>query len=205
MSIKKCKIKIPFYVILLLLIFIFRNTILEKMGNFLVVNQNFEHIETAFVLSGGAFDRGNHAANLINTKKIDKVICTGANQPPDFKALHLDMLESELTRKNIISQIQDSSIVKLLKVGTSTIEESEIILDYCIQNKLSECVLISSSFHTRRILNVFQKKFAKKNIRIYISGANASSYNEKQWWHSENGLTALNNEYIKLVYYLIKY
>lgn len=201
---KKSSIRISSVVILLILAFVFRNHILRSFSNFLVVESDFEHIETAFVLSGGAFDRGNQAALLLNEKKIDKVICTGANQPPDFKALNLDMLESELTRKHILTQIPDSTKVTLLKIGTSTLEESEAILAFCKTENITECVIVSSKFHTRRIKNSFKKKFEKEGVKIYISGAASSVYEENNWWQSENGLIALNNEYIKLMYYLVK-
>tara|TARA_B110000908_G_C10256949_1_gene456244 strand:+ start:282 stop:887 length:606 start_codon:yes stop_codon:yes gene_type:complete len=191
--------------IILGLIYFQRINILNAFGTFLVYENNIEFIETAFVLSGGAFDRGNKAAELINTKKVSKVICTGANKPPDFKALNIDLLESELTRKNIISQVQDSSLVSLIKEGTSTLEESEIILAYCLKNNLKECVIISSKFHTRRIKKVFLKHFKKQGIDVFIIGAPSSSFDESSWWTSENGLINLNNEYIKLLYYFVKY
>lgn len=199
------KFKFFFVLMIVSVLFIKRNSFLIAAGNFLIKEEAFTHIKQAFVLSGGAYDRGNHAANLINEGKIDKIVCTGANQPPDFKALKIDMLESELTRKNIITQIQDSTIITLLKEGTSTREESEIILEYCLKHKIKECVILSSKFHTKRIHKVFKKKFKKKGIKIYISGAASSSYDEKLWWKSENGLISLNNEYIKLMYYAIKY
>lgn len=199
------KRKFLLFLLFLGLIYFQRVYILSAFGNFLVYENDIEFIETAFVLSGGAFDRGNKTAVLINENKIEKVICTGANKPPDFKALKIDMLESELTRKKIISQIKDSTKVSLLKVGTSTLEESEIILEYCLKNKLKECVIISSKFHTRRIKNVFLKKFKKEGIDVFIVGAASSSFDEDTWWESENGLINLNNEYIKLLYYFVKH
>ena len=48
-------------------------------------------------------------------------------------------------------------------------------------------------------------KFAQKGIQVSIKGAASSSYSENEWWKSENGLIALNNEYIKLIYYFMKY
>ena len=204
MKMKKSKRNFILLLVLFAVLFLKKTEILNFFGNFLIVENSFLQIDNAFVLSGGAFDRGNKAAELINSNKITKIICTGANQPPDFKALKIDMLESELTRKNIISQIADSSKVYLIKRGTSTLEESEIILDYCKINGIDSCVIISSKFHTRRIKQVFVKKFARENITVFISGAPSSSYDEKNWWKSENGLIALNNEYIKQLYYLFK-
>lgn len=202
---KNLVLKLTTLTILLLVVFGFKNNILRSFSHFLIIENEFDYIENAFVLSGGAFDRGNEATFLFQEKKIGNIICTGENKPPDFKAINLEMLESEVTRKNIISQINDSAKVTLLKIGTSTLEESEIILEYCLKHSLKECLIISSKFHTRRINNVFKKKFEKKGIQVFIKGAASSAYVENEWWKSENGLIALNNEYIKLFYYFVKY
>ena len=87
---------------LLILCFVFRFKIFVAFSNFLVKESTIHFVETGFVLSGGAFDRGNEAANLINEHKVKRLICVGENKPPDLKALNINMLESELTRKNII-------------------------------------------------------------------------------------------------------
>ena len=143
-------------------------------------------------------------AQLLNTNKIGKAICTGENQSPDLKAYQQEILESELTQLVILSNTGDSSKVSLLKKGTSTFEESEAILAYCIANNIQNCAVISSAFHTRRIKYVFSDKFKAKGINVYIYGAPSSIYDEYAWWKSENGLIALNNEYIKYAYYLLK-
>lgn len=185
-------------------ILVFRSTILRGFAQYLIVNEPFEHCQYGFVLSGGAFDRGNKAAELYNTGKIEKIICTGANQSPDLKAFGTDTLESDLTKLQIMkSQVPDSAI-ELLKKGTSTQEESEAILAFCLNNNIKEIVLISSSFHTRRVKQVFKKKFKEANIATYIQGAPSSVYNEMKWWQNEYGLIALNNEYFKIAYYKLK-
>lgn len=202
---KSIQIKIPTIILLLLLLFLFRVKIFKSASNFLTKEITAQHtVAYGFVLSGGAFDRGNEAVNCLKNHCVEKIICTGANQPPDFKALNINMLESELTRQHIIKQIADSTKVELLPQGTSTAEESDAILAFCEKHQLKECLIISNKLHTRRIYNTFYKKFKNKGIKLYIKGANSSVYNEEQWWQNEYGLIAVNNEYIKLIYYLVK-
>lgn len=199
--------KNKFFSILILLtlcIFLFKDSILKNVAAFLIKEDDFTYIENAFVLSGGAFDRGNKAAQLWSDKKIKKIICTGANQSPDLKVLQKDTFESDLTKIQIVKNGVPENNVSLLKKGTSTLEESEAILNYCIENGINKTVIISSKFHTRRVNQVFRKKFNAENITIYIVGASSSQYNEMKWWKSEYGLIALNNEYLKQLYYLLK-
>lgn len=199
---------IGFFSILLLLVvilFLARLTIMRSLAEFLIVENEVNFVEYGVVLSGGAFDRGNKAAELYIEGKIAKFICTGANQSPDLKALGSDTLESDLTKLQMIKGGVPDSVILLLKKGTSTLEESEAILLFAKERDLEEIVIISSKFHTRRVKQVFLNKFREQGIDVLIQGAPSSSYEELKWWENEYGLIALNNEYIKQLYYLIKY
>jgi uncharacterized SAM-binding protein YcdF (DUF218 family) len=189
----------------LLLMFFFRYNILTAAGNFLIVEDNLKPCTYAFVLSGGPWDRGNEAARLFKEGMADTLVCTGENIPHDFKALGLNLTESEITEKNLINQGIPQGNILLIRQGTSTQEESEIILSFCKQKGVKQIIVISTDFHTRRISQVFKRKFRQENIEVLICAAPSSSYDARQWWKSENGLIALNNEYIKQLYYLIKY
>lgn len=185
--------------------FIFRTSIFRAFANFLIVETNCEEIEYAFVLSGGAFDRGNKGATLYHSGKAKHFVCTGENQSPDIMALGIDTLESDLTKLQLIKMGVPEMAITLIKEGTSTLEESEIILEFCKGKGLDSILLISSKFHTRRIDQVFTKKYKEEGIYVCIQGAPSSLYDEMNWWKSEYGLIALNNEYLKQLYYLINY
>lgn len=197
------------FTILLFLVFLFlmREPILRKAGDFLMYeNEIDEYYPVAFVLSGGSFERGNHAAAVFNSGQVGKIVCTGENQSPDLKVFFTekDILESTLTKIQITRMGVPDSLVLLLKKGTSTLEEADYILKYCKENRIHKCMVLSSKFHTKRVKQVFKKKFEKQGIQICISGAPSSAYNEMEWWKSENGLITVNNEYIKQLYYLVK-
>ncbi len=191
--------------IIMLIGFILRYPILRSFASFLIVEDEIEYVAQGFVLSGGAFDRGNKAAELFLDGKIGQFVCTGANQSPDIMALGIDTLESDLTKLQMLKMGVPSNKIKLIKEGTSTQEESEIILEYALENQLQELVVISSKFHTRRVKQVFVNKFEKEGVTVLIQGASSSSFDEMKWWESEYGLIAINNEYLKQLYYLIKY
>lgn len=191
--------------VLILVAFLFRNEILIGFGSFLIYENELKPVTYAFVLSGGPWDRGNEAAKVYKKGFIDTIVCTGENIPADFKALGLDLLESEITQKNILKNGVPDSKIKLIKKGTSTQEEADAILQFCKQQKVKQAIVLSSKFHTRRIKQVFKKRFEKEGINIIVHGAPSSQYNEMAWWQNEYGLIALNNEYIKQVYYLLKH
>jgi uncharacterized SAM-binding protein YcdF (DUF218 family) len=134
-----------------------------------------------------------------------KIICTGNYISGTVKSLDLTYTEAQLTQMRIWSFNIDSILVEAINVGTSTMEESDFILGYCVQNRLNKIILVSDKFHTHRIKNVFEEKFEDADIQVIYSGAPSSRYKESEWWRAEAGLIMVNNEYIKLGYYWWKY
>lgn len=196
-----------------LLMYLFREPFLRGIGNFLIKEDPLEKAEAIFVLGGDSYDRGNEALRLFNSGYSPKIICMGENVPTLFLALGLNYAESEVTKINIIKNnisenkndrpANDSAVI-LLKKGTSTMEEMDAIVNYCLENRLHKIIILSSKFHTRR-MNFILGKLTTDKIKVIISGAPSSIYSEQEWWKTEEGLIMVNNEYIKLLYYILKY
>ncbi|HXH19014.1 MAG TPA: YdcF family protein [Chitinophagales bacterium] len=186
---------------MLLLLYIFRVSILRFIGNQLICEDKMEKVEALFVLSGDPWDRGNEAARLYKEGLAEKIICTGENVPRLFLIAGILYPESELTQMNIIAQGVPSKNVELLCKGTSTKEEADFILEYCLRHQIKKLAVVSTKFHTRRIQYTFRKQFKKAELQLIIHGAPSSEYDENYWWRNEEGLIFVNNEYIKIMYY----
>lgn len=199
----KRRIIIWFFIITIL--YLSRIYILQGIGDFLVKEDNLHDADAVFVLSGDPFDRGNEAIKIFNERYIPEIICTGSNISHNLKSLHLNYTESSLTRINLILSGVDSNRVKILPEGTSTKEEGDAIVRYCKIHNLKTVIILSSKFHTRRVHFYFDRLFKSNHIQMLIHGAPSSIYNESYWWKDEDGLITVNNEYVKLIYYLFKY
>lgn len=187
------------------ILFLLRTNILKGLADYLIVETSFDKVAYAFVLSGNALDRCGKAAELYHQGKVAAFVCTGANQSNDLKSLGIDTLESDLSELQLIKNGVPSALIIKIKIGTSTMEEANWILSFCQEKQLKEILIVSSKFHTRRVHQVFTKAFAEEGIQVHIAGAPSSQYDEMEWWKSEYGLIALNNEYLKQLYYLINY
>lgn len=194
------------FISIIALIFIFKNSILQSFSNYLIINQPLSKTEWLVILSGNAFDRCKKGAKLYQEKWVQKILLVGGVKSNDVKALDLDYFESDICKINLTKHysIPDSAIT-VLHIGTSTFEEVQAIKDFCIKNNIKKIAIVSSSFHTRRILQVCNKFLKPENIEFTIVPAPSSQYEENTWWQSEQGLLALQAEYIKQMYYLIKH
>lgn len=201
---KKLLASILFLIMLIAVCAAFKTPILQSFSNFLMKQDAPEKADLMVVLSGSAFDRGNEGARLYKEGYAKQVICPGGNLEDLFLILGDTMYESDLCRKNVIRNGVADSLVTALHYGTSTREEADTILGYCKQHQIKKIIVVTTLFHTRRAGRVYKERFAKEGITVLMRGAHASDYSEDLWWQSEYGLIALNNEYMKTLYYLIK-
>jgi len=201
------KIAITFGVLIgiALLLFFFRVSLLRSVGNYLICEDELSKSEAIFVLSGGTYDRGLQALKIYNDSISRKIICTGRNIPKDFMAMGLNYKESLITSVFLLRNGVKSEDLDILPFGTSTKEEVDLIVEYCKKHKLKKVIIVSNKFHTRRIYRSVRKAFVDNDLQVIINGAPSSNYLESYWWKYENGLITVNNEYIKLLYYFIKY
>lgn len=204
-----CK-KILLALVLLIIIgipvlYIFREPVLQHCATSLIRENPLQKSDAIFVLSGGGYDRGNEAAKIYKQGYAPVIVCTGGNPDVGLKVFNIDTLESDETVADLKRLgIPDSAIVEI-RQGTSTKEESDIILAYCQLHHYTRGIIVSSKIHTRRVDEVFRKKLKQSGIELILDGAPSSSYDEMHWWQSENGLIAVNNEWIKRFYYWWKY
>jgi len=178
---------------------------MQMFGSYLIVENELKKVSHMFILSGAELERGNEAAVLYQQGYADTIVCVGGNVSETIQVLSLEFYESELTKLNLFRNGISDSVIKVIKKGTSTYQEAGIILIYCKQNNVKECIILSSKFHTRRMRNVFKKPFREEGINVIIRGAPAVLYSEEKWWANEYGLIALFNEYAKIFYYWFRY
>lgn len=190
-------------------IFIYRNSILGGIGDFLTEAESSAVTpsnQTFFVLGGNGYERGKGAALLAQEFPSAQFICTGAGDTlNEMRAMGLNLTSAQLTRKCMIETGVDSLRVFELGEATSTFEESEEILTYCINHNLKEISVVSSDFHLRRMSMVFGDKFEERGILVHFFGTETKDFKAESWWTFEAGLITTFNEYIKIVYYVFKY
>lgn len=202
---RKLLITLAVILLLLLTVYALRRPLLRSCGTFLIKQDSLQKADALFVLSGSSFDRGSAAAKLFKQGYAPKIICTGGNRLKELKAINIDTMESDMTAAQILHQGIADSLVQIIHYGTSTREEADTIIGYCHQYGLSKIIVVSSALHTRRINSVLRKKLEEQHITLLLYGAPSSTFNELAWWQKEEGLIAVNNEWLKTIYYWIKY
>ena len=93
--------------------------------------------------------------------------------------------------------------VPSLKNGaTSTLDEAHDLLVFSNKEDLKHLIIVTDGFHTRRALYAFKKVFRGSNIKLEVSAAKNDTFNEKNWWQSDVGISTYILEPIKFVVYI---
>ncbi|MEM0996002.1 MAG: YdcF family protein [Bacteroidota bacterium] len=191
--------------VVLLLLFGLRGPLLRGLGGFLVVEDPAERCDAIFVLSGNAQDRGQEAARLYHAGYAPTVVCLGGESNPALELYGIFVSTAEITRSVLQEAQVPEADIELLEEGTSTYEEFVAISEWCHRRSWDKIMVVSSRFHTRRIHAFFRLRLHFSGIQMVLRGARDRVFEEETWWKSEPGLIFVNNEYVKLLYYWLKY
>lgn len=194
-------------ILLLVLAFLFlgRNRILRAIGHHLIVQDPVEQVDALFVLSGNSFDRGREAARLYKAGHAPTVVCLGGEPNPALELYGIHDLTGQMTQGVLREEGVPNSAIELLPEGTSTFEEFQAIVERCHARGWKTVMVVSSLFHTRRIHEFFRLRLHFEGIRMVLRGSAESAFSEDEWWKREPGLIFVANEYIKRLYYWLRY
>ncbi len=192
---------------LIVLAFAFRSQILTGVADFLVIDNPLQPADMIFVLNGDHDTRPFRASQLYKQGLAPLIVITRAESLPAEK-LGLAPNDTDVSL-GVMSKlgVPPEKIVVLPVEGgtTSTYDEALALRRYIESNNIGSIILLTSAFHTRRAKWIFDKELAGLPIRLEVAAVPHYGFDETNWWQSEDGLITLNNEYIKLVYYLVKY
>jgi len=195
-------------VVLAVLLYSVRGPILRRVGAYLVdTDTTLNRNDVIFVLNGGINTRPFYAAELYDQGKAPRVAIAQSESSP---AVELGLLENttDTAVKIMIMEGVVADNLYLLSAKqpvTSTFDEAAALRRYMIERNYDTVLLITSAMHTRRARWIFEKELAGLDIHMQVAGAPHATFDASNWWTVENGLIFVNNEYIKLFFYWIKY
>lgn len=188
----------------IVLLWLFRVPILQAASSFLVCPDALSRVDAAYILGGSAEDRGAEAARLLRDGITSEAVFLGSQVPAVLIALGDSIMESELTMAAAERHGGSADSMRLLPKGTSTFEEFVAIRKDATEHGYGRIMIVSNSFHLRR-LRMLRSPIEEDGVVVLLRNCHNSRFDEERWWTSEEGLIMLNNEYVKLVYYLLRY
>ena len=174
----------------------------------LVVRAPLARADAIVVMSGsGTFrERAQHAAALFNDGRAPRIVLTNDHlqsswsQAEQRNPYYYERSRDELRRAGV----PDDKIAVIMVPISSTYDEAVALKDYSEANHLSSLLVVTSAFHSRRVLWTFHRVFAGSGKLIGIDPAEPriESPAAATWWLHRLGWEMVPKEYAKLLVYL---
>jgi hypothetical protein len=87
----------------------------------------------------------------------------------------------------------------------NTRDEAVALKEWAERNAASSFIIPSEIFPARRVRWIFRREFFGTAVSIEVPAIEPPDYTRRDWWKTEHGLVAFQNEVLKYIYYRLKY
>ena len=191
--------------LLLLTAICFRAELLTALAESWVVNDPLTKADAIVVLGGRPDLRPFEAARLYHKGLAPRILYMDVKLAPTAE-LGLTLSERELTHRILLSQgVPETAMTAVGASVDSTFDESRAVAAWMEKTGASSIIITTDLSQTRRARWVFRKQLKSAQARVYMDAITPKEYNVTNWWCHEAGLIAFQNEFVKTMFYHLKY
>jgi uncharacterized SAM-binding protein YcdF (DUF218 family) len=177
----------------------------------LIVSDELPRADAVVVLAGSAAyqERTRRAAELVQEGRAPKVVLTNDNLLSGWSnelqrnPLFVERAAEELRRAGVAG----AQVETLPQAVSSTHDEAVLLRQYAEAHGLRSVLVVTSAYHSRRALWTFRKVFEGSGISVGLVNVppGEQSPPEATWWLYARGWKSVAGEYLKLIYYWVRY
>lgn len=177
----------------------------------LIVKSEVGTADAIVVLSGSStfIERTAWAAKLYKEGRAPVVILTNDGLISGWNAAEEgNPLFNELAAKELRQQgVPNEKIQIVSETATGTYEESLELREYALSHNFKRLLVVTSAYHSRRALWSMRRACEGSGIEIGIEGPPPGwqTPSPVSWWLHRWGWRVVAGEYVKLVYYWMRY
>ena len=185
---------------------------LPVFGTFLLVPNKVQKADAILVLRGDEYFRLGKAAELYKqglAPLIALSVIPKESQPYDMIRLmtgYDKYDETEMTLRILeYFGMKRNAVLLTGKETTSTYQEAVAARELFQQKGFKSMLLVTSTYHMRRSLFLFEHVFQGTGIEIFpVTGRNVL-YDPAHWWRHERDVRRVAEEYVSAVFNLVYY
>ena len=182
-----------------------REPLLRGAADLWIVSDSVTNADAVVVLGGGLGTRPFLAAEFYKKGLVNKVLIS---QVEDDRAVAIGAVpgHTESNRQVLLKLgVPASAIETFGTANKNTREEALALREWAERHGASDLIIPTEDFSTRRVRWIFRREFAGRAGRIEVSSFEPTQYMMTEWWKTEQGMIAFQNEVMKYIYYRIKY
>ena len=196
---------------IVLLLFLVWSILAWGAAKGLVVRAELPHADALVVLAGSAtyLERTRRAAQLFAEGGAARIVLTNDNLPSGWSSaqernpLFVELAAEELKRQGVPAD----KIEVVPGVVLSTYDEITRVREYAVAHGLTSILVVTSAYHSRRAWWTLRHVFRGSNVTLGldVAGPGQQSPWPSTWWWHKLGWKMVPVEYVKLVYYWLRY
>ncbi len=182
-----------------------REPVLLGAANLWIVSDPISRADAVVVLGGGLATRPFEAAELWQRGLADKILIS---QAPEERAVSIGAMPShtELNREILLKLgVPAGAIETFGTANRNTREEAVALREWAERNVASVFIIPSEIFPARRVRWIFRREFFGTTVSIEVPSVEPPDYTRRDWWKTEHGPVAFQDEVLKYIYYRLKY
>ena len=180
-----------------------RDPLLRGIADLWIVSDTVTHADAAVVLGGFLEVRPFAAADLYQKGLVNKIL---VSQVGDDRVVSAGVIlnHTELNRRVLLKLgVPANAIETFGTENRNTRDEAFALRAWADRNNASTLIIPTEIFSARRVRFMFRRELATKTIEVLA--LEPPEYTRADWWKSDTGLIAFQNEIIKYIYYRLKY
>jgi uncharacterized SAM-binding protein YcdF (DUF218 family) len=177
----------------------------------LIIEAPLARADAIVVLGGSANykERAREAARLLLEGRAQRILVTNDNMRGPWSSVeqrNLFFYERSLDELRNAG-VAEESVEVLMTTVSSTHEEAELVKQYAVDHGLHSVLIVTSAYHSRRALWTFSRVFRETGIEVGLMPVSPGTDSPRPatWWLTVRGWRLVPTEYVKMIYYVVKY
>ena len=191
-------------VVAVLLMWLFRATILPPVAWWLDVGRPPQEASHVFVLPGDVQTRPFVAADIVNKGYARAVL---------VPELYVDPNDEQVTppQHEIIAAVVEKLGVDPERVtilpgkSRSTFSDIAALARFLKQHPDAHVLVVTNGYHTRRTRWVLHRVLGDRAAQVRLLSAPPDDFDMDRWWETPEGFLHVTSEYLKLGFYWARY
>jgi len=183
-------------------------TILSRVGNFLVFEQQPQKADVIVVLNGRDTERALAASDLYHQGYADLIVLPSIVKQPGTDEFWKRVGPGFKTRTFFQRAIEALGVpehtFKMIGDGvTSTFDEAKVTKKFMMANQLKSAIIVTSKWHSKRTYYTFRSVFDNADkIELTIYPSKYDTFDGGNWWKNDAYAESVFREYVRLFYYV---
>ena len=113
---------------------------------------------------------------------------------------------SELNREILLKLGVPAGVIETFGTANKNTRDEPVALrEWAERNTASAFIIPTEIFPARRVRWIFRREFFGTAVKIEVPSFEHPGFTRRDWWKTEHGVIAFQNEVFKYIYYRLKY